>query len=896
MAKKRKKKEIKKQERLQAQKVARSTPKILSYLFLAGLCLLIFYPPYFRALFFTKELLPTHLFSLFLFGLWWAVKGFKNDSKFVSSPLDYFVLGFVGVYLLSFFVAVNYRAALEEFLKVGNYFIIFYLVSRLAENQDYLRIILKTLSLGALGVALVGIGAAAGSWEVNGAYVSGRIHSTIQYPNSLGAYLTAAYMLLQTLFLTEARGGYRKYLKYFYPAAACVLLITIVFTQSRGTWLILFPVMLFSLILTPGKNRLEALSFQLVTVVPAVLAVPGMGNAFQSGGSAAWLWLAAGAVLSVSAYLLLQGLSLLPGQAKLVISALIILVFLGVGTYSINNLLNKTLMLSTPVEAQEATKSMINQVSDIIPGEDYSLQFKIKAEEAEEQPYAWMIDVTGINDKGTAERLVRESGGQTADWEEKTLTFQVPEDTDLLRVGLYNRFPGTAAEFDQMVLAGPGGTEYPVSFNLYKLLPTALARRISTFQMGSDIASSRLVFFKDSLKIIRDYPVLGLGGGGWKSIYMRYQSDGYFTTEVHNHFLQVWVETGTIGLLIFLGIWLTFFYTCYRIYFKQPSRHNRLLAVGICLAALTLGIHSFYDFNLSLGAIGIFLWAVFGSARAVERMQFPESEEDRTKEKEVNNRLTSIITLSVVAVLFIFVSCLYISSSALQSAQQKLAEERIEEAAVSLEKSIKWDPFAVDPRMQLGEIYHMAGNQLGDIQSLNRAYELYRASYKYDKYNPWITNRLGMLAFNMGEIEEGLLYLQKTIENQPYDESHYLYLSQAYYSAAQHLKEDDEEKARDYLNKVLELEAVMLQYHEEADILDLYLGKSHFQLGNYREAVNRLEQVKDEESLGEAYLFLALAYEELGSSEEAGNCLEKVKELDETLLDSLEEIYFFNNT
>ncbi|MGI6423707.1 MAG: O-antigen ligase family protein [Tepidanaerobacteraceae bacterium] len=66
------------------------------------------------------------------------------------------------------------------------------------------------------------------------------------------------------------------------------------------------------------------------------------------------------------------------------------------------------------------------------------------------------------------------------------------------------------------------------------------------------------------MKIIKEYPILGTGGGGWKAIYQAYQSYRYFTTEVHSFFLQLWVETGTVGLLALLALWITTLFAGYK--------------------------------------------------------------------------------------------------------------------------------------------------------------------------------------------------------------------------------------------------------------------------------------------------------------------------------------------
>jgi hypothetical protein len=73
---------------------------------------------------------------------------------------------------------------------------------------------------------------------------------------------------------------------------------------------------------------------------------------------------------------------------------------------------------------------------------------------------------------------------------------------------------------------------------------------------GEKSASSRVELWGDGLKAVKESPILGLGLTGFAKQYAAINSDPTLDTHnfPHNIFLNLWVETGAIGLISF--IWL----------------------------------------------------------------------------------------------------------------------------------------------------------------------------------------------------------------------------------------------------------------------------------------------------------------------------------------------------
>ena len=216
--------------------VARWEPYV-SFFIMAVIGAIIIIGPFQRGLFFTTELLPVHIISFALFALWWITRFMAPENEQTQNPMDYCFAALVLLYFLSFlFTAVDKETALAEVLKIANYFVIYLLVYNLCrrdENGLTLKIVLHILLAAGVAVAVGGLGAAAGTWEILGAYEGYRIYTPLQYPNSAAAYLMAAYFLALGL----ASLSHRWYLRPLYLVPA-FLFITFILTYS-GAWLLM---------------------------------------------------------------------------------------------------------------------------------------------------------------------------------------------------------------------------------------------------------------------------------------------------------------------------------------------------------------------------------------------------------------------------------------------------------------------------------------------------------------------------------------------------------------------------------------------------------------------------------------------------------------------------------
>ncbi|HSW09547.1 MAG TPA: hypothetical protein VLK32_01450 [Bacillota bacterium] len=275
-------------------------PSLTSVLFAlpwAAALVLLAVSPYLRGIYFPAEHLSAAIILALLFGVCWLTLPGRPGFRAGWSLLDWAVLSVALAYAASLFVAANPREAVEEVLKFSSYFALYWLVSRLAIGDRRREACISILLAAGLGVALVGLAAFTGVAEVLGGVVAGRLASTLQYPNTTAAYLTA--LLLLMLGRWERRGNSPSGL--LLAGAGSLLVAALTLTLSRGGWLVLPPAAALLLWASPPGSRLRGAGRLVLVLVAGIVAASLVAAAVREGESlSAWLWLAAAALSAMT--------------------------------------------------------------------------------------------------------------------------------------------------------------------------------------------------------------------------------------------------------------------------------------------------------------------------------------------------------------------------------------------------------------------------------------------------------------------------------------------------------------------------------------------------------------------------------------------------------------------
>ncbi len=137
------------------------------------------------------------------------------------------------------------------------------------------------------------------------------------------------------------------------------------------------------------------------------------------------------------------------------------------------------------------------------------------------------------------------------------------------------------------------------------------------------IYESRLDFWKDSLNAIRDFTLTGSGFGTYVDIYPSYQTvNGDLTVDhAHNDYIETLVQGGLVGFTLAALFIITLFTKTYASFLKRKDAYCVYLYMGSITGLLAILFHGFTDFNIQIGANGLWFFFMAGIAVSAANTQ-----------------------------------------------------------------------------------------------------------------------------------------------------------------------------------------------------------------------------------------------------------------------------------
>ncbi|MCM8759602.1 MAG: O-antigen ligase family protein [Candidatus Omnitrophica bacterium] len=272
----------------------------------------------------------------------------------------------------------------------------------------------------------------------------------------------------------------------------------------------------------------------------------------------------------------------------------------------------------------------------------------------------------------------------------------------------------------------------------------------SIFQFEQGTLKSRILIWKTCIELIKERPIIGHGIGNFEPSYYKiaYEKENVLippnlrVDKAHNEFLEIAVENGIVGLLLFLF----FIFTIYKMSWyilrnKNEKSFEKFVSVFAISGITGMLVNSLASFPLQTTA-GCFFF--FLNCGILSRMYFTVIEQ-KTFEKNFSYPGMVFLCMAGICAVIVFSFCALYSSYSLEKSK------RIMRAVVKSGDPVLWliaemygknatsyNPFNVENYFHLGKLYLVGGQ-------FDKAYENFMKALKFNPYSEQVLLNLGMV-------------------------------------------------------------------------------------------------------------------------------------------------------
>jgi hypothetical protein len=238
------------------------------------------------------------------------------------------------------------------------------------------------------------------------------------------------------------------------------------------------------------------------------------------------------------------------------------------------------------------------------------------------------------------------------------------------------------------------------------MLPNFIQKRFLNVSLANNTFKERLIIAKDALKSSKDFLIFGKGGDGWSVLFTKYQSLPYQTRSLHNGILEWLINTGLLGLVVFLSLFGYYFYSL------MKKNRKDVISVAVFVALIFIFLHSLLDFDFSYGTV----WFYVLTLLAIGLPKQEKKEIAKQSKSTINKLAFGGLILFSIGVIIIS----YRFNISNQLFQQANSQQTIEEKLLWTDQSIQSNQYDIDKWNALGLLYSQIPGQEAKTASIAR--------------------------------------------------------------------------------------------------------------------------------------------------------------------------------
>jgi putative inorganic carbon (HCO3(-)) transporter len=327
----------------------------------------------------------------------------------------------------------------------------------------------------------------------------------------------------------------------------------------------------------------------------------------------------------------------------------------------------------------------------------------------------------------------------------------------LLAVGVVSRV--LSARRDLVALIAVGAVALAAIFIMSRPLVTRTAASGSAAE-GASSTAFRVQVWRSTIRMILDRPLLGSGLGTYEYAYPRHAIVGP-SKMAHEGYLQLAAEMGVLWApLLLLWAWALARQALRAI--RDGSRSGRLIVLGCGGGLLATAAHSLVDFDWYVYAIALTAAVLVAALTGTEDNR--DTEGARIANREWIRYLSVVLCVLVIGFAIPFAG----AEAAARRAESHLASSRpVEQALDEMRLAIRWNPWSVEYRRDLGRALRWIGAGSGRSELTGEAIEWLRSAADREPTNPVNRIELGRAEEDTGDTRAAKIEYRQAIELAP---------------------------------------------------------------------------------------------------------------------------------
>jgi|GEM_PF-3193428 len=308
-----------------------------------------------------------------------------------------------------------------------------------------------------------------------------------------------------------------------------------------------------------------------------------------------------------------------------------------------------------------------------------------------------------------------------------------------------------------------------LSINLSSKGFDSLSKRVGsiTDEATTDFKSAnpRISYYANSLYMLKDHPLGGIGVGNWYATYPLYHDkvlkDKLFNNKVkvsrlHNDFLELFVTTGLVGGILFLAfLFFMFKETIYLV--RRPEVENKTLLVFMTLGMAGFLVFGNFSFPMQV-FVPMIMILTYNGVVAGSALRLGEEKAETLDKYLLPKKIVSFSAFALVLIMgyrFLYSTHNYFNGKVFDGKMKRGKRARYGRELVKYGKiSVELNPYNWRGALLLSKGHHYLNNN-------KEAHDSLKTVLKYNPYNNTILNNIGIYSLKAGLLKETIEYWER---------------------------------------------------------------------------------------------------------------------------------------